>query len=321
MNLDLVSSILPGVTGNTSYDTDGILVEFRLIAVAVVASYQAFDNATLPWSDQTTSGPIGATVAIIDTWIAAISTNPSIIANGMAPTKIKDQNSSTNSGGTNGFVYSFPSSVVGVPAGATQPHLGLYGTETSINVKACNEYTDDATSSGYGSFANAPGHLSSTSFTGDSGYDKQILIAYDTTDGEEFIAVGIRAGAAATDSGGIFAGVDTSGNWVMTVNELGLAYDTIRSDWTGSAGPEDTDPELAVVTSGWEQFCLRANAPWGITSGVLTQADWRAANSNVFSGRDTSASFGGYITINEGGLSGQLIAFGYETIGILCPTS
>lgn len=304
-----------------SYGTDGILMEFRVIVVAVVASYQAFDYATLPWSDQTSAGPIGATVGVIDTWVSAISTNASIIANGMLPVKVKDQNSSTNSGTDNGFVYRFPSSAIGVPAGATQPHLGLFGTETSIKVQACNQYTDNTSSNGYGTFSSFPGHLSATTFNGDTGFSKEILVAYDTTDGEEFIAVGINTGSSSSDSGGFCVGVDTDGNWVMTMNEVGLAYDTIRSDWTGSTGPDDTDPEIPVINGGWEQFCLKAKSPAGITSGVLLQGEWRTANDNIFTGRDTSARFGYYVPISEGGLSGQLIAFGYETVGILCPTS
>lgn len=305
----------------TGYFTNGKLIEIQGDVVAVVASYQVFDDATLPWSDQSTSGPIGSIVGLIDTWVATISTNASIIASGMAPVKVKDQNSSTNSGTNNGFVYSFPSSVISVPVGTTQPHLGLYGTETSVTVAACNEYTDNTSNFGYGTFGNTPGYYTATTFIGDSGYDKQVLVAYDVEDGKEFIAIGINHGSGTADSGGIFAGVDTDGNWVITCNELGFAYDTIRDSWTSSVGPEDTDPELAIVSNGWEEFNLIAKSPNGIISGVLTQASWRTANRNVFSGRDTSGRFGYYVPVSQNGISGQLISFGYETVGILCPTS
>ena len=58
--------------------------------MAIVVRQGIWDNAVYPWTDTTSAGMMGSIVTEIDTWISAISSNASIVANGQLPVKVRE---------------------------------------------------------------------------------------------------------------------------------------------------------------------------------------------------------------------------------------
>lgn len=286
--------------------------------MAVVSKYGVWDNAAYPWTDQTSAGVMGSIVTEIDAWIVAISTNASIIANGQLPVKVRDPSSSTDAGVTNGFGYEFPDTTIGQGAfGPTWPTLMFQGTATSINVEAGDQFVDSTANSGYGDFLSSTGHASLVTKTGDAGYSVQAIIASDTTDGQEFIAVGMKTGSATADEVSFSIFKDTSGHWCFVMMEEALCYDTFLNYWTGETGAYDTDPVM-VVTTYWDPLIIKSITLSGAASlpgyANKLQGYWYPANSAVYAGRDTSSQFGSYADAMPGK---QVLTLSYTGIAIL----
>jgi hypothetical protein len=286
--------------------------------MAVVSKYGVWDNATYPWTDQTSAGVMGSIVSEIDGWISAISTNASIVANGQLPVKIRDPNSSTNAGVTNGFVYEFPDTTIGQGAlGPTWPTFKFQGTATATSIQVGDQYLDTTANNGYGDFSSATGHYSSVAYAGDAGYSVQAIIAYDIIDGQEFFAVGMKMGTGTSDeiSFGFFK--DTSGHWCFCTMEEAFCYDTVLNYWTGEFGPYDTDPVMAI-TSTWDPLYVWAS----VSTGAATfpgyenslQGFWYSANSAMYSGRHTSSKFGSYSDVESGK---QILTLSYSGLAVL----
>lgn len=272
--------------------------------MAVVSKYGVWDNATYPWTDQTSAGAMGSIVTEIDAWISAISTNASIVANGQLPVKVRDPNSSTNSGVKNGFGYEFPDTTIGQNAyGPTWPTIVMSGTATTVVVEMGDQFVDSTANNGYGDFSSNIGHASLVTRAGDNGYSIQAIVAYDTTDGQEFIAVGIKMGSGTLDEMSFSVFKDTSGHWCFSAVEEAFCYDIFLNYWTGEVGPYDTDPTMRV-SDVWKPLSLSvasvvgAVAVPGYDSGV--QASWYPANAAIYSRSSSTSPFGSYADATTG---------------------
>ena len=196
-------------------------------------------DASYPWTDTTSAGMMGSIVTEMDAWVSAISANPSIVANGQLPVKMREPTDSTNGGVTNGFAYEFPDTTLGVNLdGPSYPVMLVYGTQSSCIMECGDEYVDDSSNNGFGTHnnASASGHRTPHTVTGDAGHDNQAIVIYDDTDGQEFFAVAFKLGTASGDNAGFVVFKDTSGHWCFTMKEDGFAYDNVLNYWTGHQG-------------------------------------------------------------------------------------
>lgn len=320
MNICLKNRIEISGTGPSRRFQTGILAQLSLVQMAVVAKYGAWDNATYPWEDQTSAGMMGSIVTEIDAWITAISSNASIVANGMLPVKRRDPSSSTNSGVTNGFVYEFPDTSIGLNAdGPTYPHLMLFGTQTNINTYITDEYANDTSNNGYGNYGSSPGHYTSYPTVGDTGYNNQAIVITETTDGEEFLAVGIQHGAFYADNTHMVVFKDQDGHWCFTTYYYGFAYDNYMGFWTGSNGPYDNDPVTRRSTTliyGASIECTITGSSTRAGYDGIGQVAWFPKSSKILSGLGTSARFGQYRAYTTGE---QYLAIGNSSFGFIIP--
>ena len=229
---------------------------------------------------------------------------------GQLPVKKREPTDSTNGGTNNGFAYEFPDTSIGLNAdGPTYPTLIVHGTETSLKTECSDEYVDSTTNSGFGDAGSTPGHLATLSTNGDTGYDRQAIVFYDNTDGEEFFLCGVKIGGGNDQVGfGVFK--DTDGHWVILMGSVAIAYDKVLNYWTAATGPYDTDPILESYTSHFDPLAVRVS----VSSGAITkpgfdqqvQGRWYAANSALYSGLGASGIFGNYVLI-EGGTEAIVI--------------
>lgn len=272
---------------------------------------------------------MGSIVAEIDAWIIAISSNPSIVANGQLPVKLKGPTDSTNSGVTNGFVYEFPDTTIGLNAdGPTYPTLLIEGVQTSLRVSVGDGYNNNSSlNEGFGSIyagsADGQGHASSESWAGDANYDREAIIVYDDTDGEEFFAVGMKMGASGSDSGGFIVFKDSDNHWCFAIEDGGFAYDNVLGYWTGQSGAHDTDP-IGTPNGGIQTaITLYASQPGGAAnkSGYdnAIQYWWYAASSCIYDGRGTGARYGNYSYLPGG--TEIIIELGYDSPAVKVPFS
>ncbi len=287
--------------------------------VAVVVKQGIWDNATYPWTDQTSSGYMGSIVAEIDNWINAISSNASITTNGMLPVKVREPSDSTNSGTRNGFGYKFPDITLGSGNyGPTEPVFLVHGTETALTLEIGDEFEDDTQNNGFGDLGQADGHQSSATVTGTTGFNREAIVAYDTTDGEEFIAVGFKVGTSTTGSRGIAAFKDTDGHWCFLVGNVGLAYDNVLNYWTASNGDYDTNPGLSTSSGHMKQLDINSNAPGGAANAPgfdnEVQGSWFSANSALYAGLSTSARLGNFLYLNNG--TEGIVELGYISLAV-----
>lgn len=287
--------------------------------MAVVIKQGIWDNATYPWTDQASAGFMGSIVAEIDAWITAISSNASIVANGQLPVKVREPSDSTNSGTRNGFGYEFPDTTIGLNAdGPTYPTLLIHGTETSLTTEVGDEFEDDTQNDGFGDLGLTPGHYSLTSVPGTSGTNREAIVAYDTTDEQEFIAVGFKLGTTNTRSGGFAVFKDTDGHWCFVVRDIGFSYDTHQGYWTGQNGPYDIDPEPIEYSSIYAPFVLKTTDYYGSQSRAgfdsIIQQYWYPANPALYSGRGASDDFGNFSRINSD--TEAIVSLGYNTAAV-----
>lgn len=292
--------------------------------MAVVAKHGVWDNATYPYSDTTANGFLGSICAEMDAWITAISANPSITTNGMLPVKIHGPSSSTNSGTNNGFVYQFPDTSIGLNKdGPSYPHFMHYGIETSRNIWVTDEYLDDGSNFGFGARNSNPGHFSGATCTGDTGFNNEVVVATETTDGEEFFACGVLAGNGTNDSHSFTIFKDTDNHWCFAIREAGFAYDTIQGYWTGTTGPYDTDPSSVIPasSSAFLPFLVQcANVAGAINRPGFTgegQGTWIPKSSKIYCGRSTSGRFADYVTLQNG--TETLLCLAYYGTSIIIP--
>ena len=161
---------------------------------------------------------MGSIVAEIDAWIATISSNASIVANGQLPIKKRDRMIRTM--GLPMDLFMVPDTTIGLNAdGPTYPILGVFGTDTSVTIECGDEYVDSTANSGYGDWGNNPGHVSSEVKSGDAGYNTQVIIAYDDTDGRSFFGLGLKIGNGTGEELSVLVFKDTDGHWCFLFGE------------------------------------------------------------------------------------------------------
>ena len=291
--------------------------------MAVIAKHGIWDNSVYPWTDQSASGMMGSIVAEIDGWVSTISSNPSIVANGMVPVKVKGPGDSTNSGVNNGFVYEFPDTSIGLGNdGPTWPTLMVYGKENDFDFGVTDEYTDNGSNGGYGTAGSTPGHSSVSGTSGTAGFNNEAIVCMETVDGEEFIAVGFKLGTSSSQSMGFAVTRDQGGHWLFTARTAVLAYDGVQGYWTSTNGPYDTDPGSTSYSSatiykplvvGAVSISAAKNRPGytGVAQGV-----WAAKSRKLYHGRGSSGLFGEYLPIGSGE---QMLSLGAYSPAVIVP--
>ena len=156
---------------------------------------------------------------------------------------------------------------------------------------------------------------------GDAGYDRQAVVFYDATDGQEFFFCGVKLGTGSFDNGGFGAFKDTDGHWAIVTGPYGIAYDTVLNYWTGSTGPYDTDPVIDSTTTLLRPLMLRANISVGANNRAgfdnQIQSRWYPSNPALYSGLGTSGKMGNFVLI-EGGTEAVIIA-GYNSVAVRVP--
>jgi len=291
--------------------------------MAVVVKQGIWPNATFPWSGVNAGDFWPSIVAEIDGWITAISGNASIVANGMVPVKKRDYSSSTNGGTTMGFAYEFPDTSIGLNAdGPTYPTLLVYVTETGSGQGGFGDkYEDNTGNNGYGQLSTTPGHRSTRSITVDVGYDRQAIIAYDTTDGQEFLSIGLKLGAADGDTTSFLVAKDMDGRWLFGVKDIGFVYDNVLGFWTGEIGPYDTDPVLFESSNSLRPYRIYPVGTTGASNrpgyDYEIQGAWYTKNPALYSGLSVSASYGDYIFVNGG--TETITVLGYQGHSVRIP--
>lgn len=296
--------------------------------MTVIGKQGIWDNSTYPWSDTTSAGYVGSIVTEINAWITAISGNPSIVANGQLPVQLKGPSDSTDGGVTNGFVYQFPDTTIGLDVtGPTYPTLLFEGQATGVSLIIGDEYNDNGSNSGYGSMytgsGTGRGHSTSEAWSGTSNFDREAIIAYDTTDGQEFFAVGTRLGTSSSSTAGFAVFKDTSGHWCFVLEDTGFAYDNVLGFWTGTAGSYDTDPTVPGNSQYQGPLRLEAAVPTGAANKPNydgeVQVYWYVANPALYDGRGTTGRYGAYnFTSND---TAVIIELGYDSIAVRVPVS
>ena len=289
--------------------------------VAVVIKQGIWDNATYPWTDQTSAGYMGSIVAEIDNWINAISNNVNITTNGMLPVKVREPSDSTNSGTRNGFGYRFPDITIGSGNyGPTEPVLLVHGIETSLIMEVGDEFEDDTQNNGFGDLGSSDGHQSSATMTGVAGFNNEAIIAYDTTDGEEFIAVGLKLSTASNASRGFLVFKDTDGHWCFVVGNIALAYDNVLNYWTGTLNSSDydTNPRIDSVSTYFASLAIYNSFPGGAVGAPgfdnEVQGRWFSANSALYGGLATVGRLGNFLYLNNG--TEAIVELGYASAAV-----
>lgn len=292
--------------------------------MAVVAKHGIWDNASFPWTNQTSAGLMGSIITEIDAWITAISGNASIIANGQVPVKKRDQNSSTDGGVNNGFVYEFPDTSIGLNNdGPTYPTLLIYGTETFLNLKMTDEYGDNTSNGGYGSAGQSTGHVVSETSSGAAGYNNEAIVVTETTDGEEFLAVCIKMSSVNSQNGAFLVAKDMDGRWFFDLKGTGFAYDNLMGYWTAAGGPYDTDPLGTVIATSniYRPYIMGTSSLTGAVSrpgyNGEGQAYWIPKSPKIMTGRTTTSTFGEYRALANG--TEQVLGLGYIAPAIIIP--
>lgn len=290
--------------------------------MAIVKKQGIWTNSVYPWTDTTSAGLMGSIVTEIDAWITAISSNASIVANGQLPVKVREPSDSTNSGTRNGFVYEFPDTTIGVGAdGPTYPHLMVHGTQTSLILESGDEFEDDTQNNGFGDMGSSPGHSTSSSIAGDSGYDNQAIIFYDDTDGQEFFVGGIQLGSSVSDSASFGAAKDLDGRWMLMTNDRGFTYDNILEYWTGFTGPYDTDPSLDDTTAVMRSLNYFLVTPTGANTrsnfDYELQGRWYAANPALYASLGSQGRLGNYVLVNGG--TEAIVQTGFNGFAVRVP--
>lgn len=290
--------------------------------MAIVSRQGIWSNATYPWTDQTSAGYMGSIVAEIDAWISAISSNASIVANGMLPVKVREPSDSTNAGVRNGFGYRFPDTSIGLNAdGSTYPTLICHGTETSLIPEVGDQFEDDTQNNGFGDLGINPGHYTFESISGVAGYDREAIIFYDTTDGEEFIAVGMKLGTSTSNNIGFAVFKDSDGHWSFVIKQNGFCYDNLLGYWTGFSGPYTTLPTMLDNGAYTSALSMRAAGSTGANTrpgfDYAIQGVWYAANSALYAGLGTVANLGNYTLLNSG--TEAVIHTGYKSVAVRVP--
>lgn len=150
--------------------------------------------------------------AKIDAWITAISSNASIVADGALPIKRKGYADTTDAANRMGVVIELPRTGI-----SSFYYYGVTLNSTIRYAYVNTGWTDNGTNGGYGS--PTVGDNTGTTYSwATSGQDMGIIIAQDTTDGQEMF-MAATAGTSTSQEGSLFTAVRTlGGGWASILN-------------------------------------------------------------------------------------------------------
>ena len=170
--------------------------------------------------------------AEVDAWITAVNGNAS--NTGRQITREKGYQDATvgTTGNQKGFVFS-----AGANSNTEKGYLSwLIGSASDVvTITASADWTDDTSNNGYGSFVTSGGGYNDSSSHMRSGVDIDYIIAYDTTDGQEFYCQGVNYDNNGSHDGGFTIWKAENGEWVFEGND-GTTYNVLHY-WTDGSGP------------------------------------------------------------------------------------
>ena len=174
---------------------------------------------------------------------------------------------------------------------------------------------------GYPTFSSNVGNSTSNTATGTAGYNKEAIVIYDDTDGEEFLALAIKTGSGNSYDVGLTICKDTEGYWMFLQDLGGFAYDPLLGYWTGTSGPGRTSPSTQYDTDLFMPLRLVATqAPATSTPGYTNEYTgvWFPANDRIYASIGSNNRFGYYLDIGENGTE-HLISMSYSGQAIRIP--
>ena len=216
--------------------------------MAPTVKWQRWEAAAWSWSDTSATGPCALIRDEIQNWLNVVNTHTSNA--GRQITLIRGPESST---ATNYCGITFK-------AGAnnnTQFGYMFYGTLGSTSARTTRvgaSYTDSTANGGYGSIGITPGKADSAAFIA-SNTDTDILICYDTTEGEEFLTIGHSQSGSTSYADGLVIFKARTGEWVMAQNDgspfcaIGFFDDGVGQEWETCTRDGDDNSSVAVAAT------------------------------------------------------------------------
>lgn len=213
--------------------------------MAPAVSYQSWASGSYNWLD--TSGSTAAPQEInskLSTWVTAVNANASNTNKQITVTKSPSSSTSAN----------FVGWVIQAASNATDSgfYSRLYSsTTTNLICTFSAGFTDNGTNGGYGAASGSSTTDTSISWA-TSGVSAEFAVASETTNGQEFFAIGWRLNNLTTQSDQFLIYKDTAGEWASFFSDGGT---TMGSFYMG--------------TSSTAQRCYTAQNPTSINTLIL----------------------------------------------------
>lgn len=198
--------------------------------MAVSVGYQTWDSANYEWDSAVAGKPVPEICGALSTWITAINGNAS--QTGKQVALLRDHTSSTTAN-YRGFVLQLP-----ILGSATKSmYFSHISTSSSVSYTRAYDdasWVDNTANGGYGGstttsasefyLSDSHSHKHTVTTFGD------VIIASDTTNGEEFFFIGLHFDGDTTNySDGFGVAKDVHGNWcalsIDGTSETGAYYD------------------------------------------------------------------------------------------------
>lgn len=234
--------------------------------MAVTVDYQAWDSASYNWLDKTTSTAAPQQINDkITAWITAVNANAANTNKQVTLEKGPADSTSTN---FIGWTLKFDSNSSG------SPFWVKLHTTTTTNI-ACyfgTTWTNDGSSGGYGLTGGTTGSDTSNTYAV-SGVAGEFVVAAETANGEEFLALGYRIGSDAAKSACLLIFKDTNNEWAAVWN--------ISSSQTGTLYMAEHTTPARTMSVAFDGNTISDNASY-LTSLQLWVTSGFPATGNAF---------------------------------------
>lgn len=248
-----------------------------------VVKFQSWTGTAWNWGIEGPGTPYTELETLRDAWVASVNLNPSQAADPIV--KLKGFSDSTN--GYRGWVYRIPQVVSA--AGKNMYWMNYTSNATSRIWSASATWTDTTDNGGYGDPGNDPdtgsgSYQDSKSWTevGTSS-DYSMLVAYDSTDGEEFFTWGYNLYDDFNQQEAMVIFKDTTGSWqwlswdgnIFSANHM--AYDVDYDRWASRGvssymtSTEDSPPvtlraNVGTVHANQVANVVEPRRVWGVAA-------------------------------------------------------
>lgn len=228
---------------------------------APVVQFRVWAGTEWDWSVNGPDTPYTELETLRDEWVAQCNLNTTVQPSPIL--KLKGWNDAT--GNYKGWVYQFPQAV---SARGLSLYYSSYTTSTTARVfGAASHWTDNTNNQGYGSLdsdpqSNAGVYPDSKGWeeTGVAGNDYRLMVAYDSTPGQEFFCHGYNLANDDAKQDGLAIFRDRQGAWQFSsfdskITEMNMSVYDIDHDEQGHDSQSDynlfsarQDMQTAVVS-------------------------------------------------------------------------